>query len=228
MPRSVPIKVQWVPGHKGIEKANEQAKEAAKGHSSPGQDLPEKLHTPLPSSRLALKMGHNKQVRPTVACLFTESLRYQRLHVINPKVPSANYCKIVGGLPWHQSSILIQLWMGHIQLQQHLHKIGSSTTSICLACHQHEETIQHFLLTCTAHTWHLQSMITVLRQDALNISKLLSDPTSVEYMLNYVNATKCFHPQPPPPLQSPSPPIPPSPNLPVILHPAPNPPIIHL
>ncbi|KAF8479932.1 hypothetical protein JB92DRAFT_2766867, partial [Gautieria morchelliformis] len=89
---------------------------------------------------------------------------------------------------------LVQLRTGHAQLQRHLYKMGLVGTLLCPSCHQKEETVRHFLLSCIAHVRHRQPLINTLRCDALDLAKLLSDPDCIDYMLDYVHATKRFHP----------------------------------
>ena len=50
----IDLRVQWIPGHKDFapnEKADELAKQATKGESSPHLDLPKYLGNPYPSAR---------------------------------------------------------------------------------------------------------------------------------------------------------------------------------
>ena len=149
----------------------------------------------LPSSYSPKKTTQVKQHKKDFSALYPKSLRYDEMNVIDPKTPS-DYRELTGGLMWHQSSILIQLCTCHVQLNQHLHNIGVVASLICPACNSKAETVQHFLLSCISHVKHHKFMINALCQDALSISKLLSNPVYIPHVLNCISATKRFHPCP--------------------------------
>ena len=50
-----------------------------------------------------------------------------------------------------KTSIVTQLITGHAPLNKHLHRIGKAGLPLCPSCHEHEETIPHFILHCPAH-----------------------------------------------------------------------------
>lgn len=53
----IKVVISWVPGHMGMEgneRADEEAKKAAAGRSSPWRKLPIQLHSPLPRSRTSI------------------------------------------------------------------------------------------------------------------------------------------------------------------------------
>lgn len=103
--------------------------------------LPSILHLHLPHSKSACKTTYVKQLRGYISALFHRSPRYDKMHVIDPKAPLANYRELTTGLLHPQSSILIQLCTGHIQLNHHHCNIGAAPTLMCPACDVKEETV---------------------------------------------------------------------------------------
>ena len=69
------IEMRWTPGHEGIpenERADEEAKRAARGDSSPDDQLPETYKRTIPISRSAALQSHHKRVRSKVVESLTE------------------------------------------------------------------------------------------------------------------------------------------------------------
>ena len=62
----IDLRVHWIPSHKDFalnEKADEMAKRAAKGESSPNASLPKLLRHPLPFSIAAIKQDLKANVQ---------------------------------------------------------------------------------------------------------------------------------------------------------------------
>ena len=157
--KGVPIKVYWIPGHRGIpgnEEADKLAKQAATQQCKIKPLLPSILCSHLPHSKYACKTTYIKQLKSHIISLFHESLKYDKMHAINPKAPSANYRELTTGLLCCQSIILIQLHTGHTQLNCHFHNIGVVPTPMCPAYNAKEETVWYFLLSCMAYTKHCE------------------------------------------------------------------------
>ena len=146
--------------------------------------LPSILYSPLLPSKSAHKTNFTKQLKEDVCLLFQKPPRYNRIHAVDYKPPFSPYRELTAGLMWCQSSLSMQLHFRHAQLNGHLHNIGATATPVFPVCNRREETVRHFLFSCIAHTKHRQSLINALWRDALNISKILSDPTCIPYTLN--------------------------------------------
>ena len=47
--------------------------------------------------------------------------------------------------------IITQVIMGHIPLAKHLYQINKANSLVYPYCHEHEETVMHFILHCPTH-----------------------------------------------------------------------------
>ena len=71
------VEIWWIPGHEGIrenERADEEAKRAARGDSSPADLLPHTCSRTIPTSRSAARQSHPKKIKGDAASMFIESL----------------------------------------------------------------------------------------------------------------------------------------------------------
>jgi len=66
-------------------------------------------------------------------------------------MPLSRFRKITQNLLQVQVSLLVQLKMGHVPLQKHLHRIGKVNSPKCPVCHMRDKTVHHYLIACPAH-----------------------------------------------------------------------------
>jgi len=100
--RWLKIHVEWVPGHTNVagnESADELAKKAAEGISSPCQHLPPFLQNALPTSIIALKAACKTELHLLWVKLWKASLRFLKISCIDPCIPSNKACQILTGCP---------------------------------------------------------------------------------------------------------------------------------
>ncbi|KII84396.1 hypothetical protein PLICRDRAFT_66227, partial [Plicaturopsis crispa FD-325 SS-3] len=73
----------------------------------------------------------------------------------------------------------------------YLHRIRKAESPLCPACHQREETVHHFLVTCPAWDAQRHALKQALPwgERALTMRGLLSQPKSLEHLLRFVGNT---------------------------------------
>ena len=159
---------RWIPGHKGIkgnEKADKEAKLAAKGKSSLLADLPKLLKKTLPISKTALSQACKAQIDHECTETHLASRRIDRIKEIDPSMPSGRYAKYAKFLPRRHAAILIQLRSGHIPLNMYLHRIGKISSPLCQECGRNE-TVFHYLIECQRYAAQRKKVEMKLKRDA--------------------------------------------------------------
>ncbi|KAF5386072.1 hypothetical protein D9615_002179 [Tricholomella constricta] len=196
--RVIDLQIHWTPGHVDFgpnERADEIAKSAAQGSSSPPSTLPVYLrHKALPISIPALRQEHLANLQKRWKQRWKKSPRYPVIHAIDKSLPSRKFLKLVASLDRRQSALIAQLRTGHSPLNQHLFRIHRSETPSCPHCQGiTPETVRHFLLVCPHYQFerhhHLRRN---LRRKAESLSHLLSSPDALKHLLRFIHATKRF------------------------------------
>jgi len=134
----IDLQVHWVLGHQDFEpneKADEEAKKAAKGDSSKAKLLPSILRKRLPLSVSALRQGNMAKLSKRWTRRWKSSPRESLLKTIDNTAPSKKYLRIIGDLYRRQASLLFQLCSGHAGLNHHLFRIRRSESPSCPHCH---------------------------------------------------------------------------------------------
>ena len=104
------VTIRWVPGHSdvlGNEKADEQAKWAAKGDTTAPADLPPCLRKSLPISKAAVKRQFWGKLCEAVAQAWKASPRFRKLQRIDPTFTLAHFRKTIDDMPKDQSATLV-------------------------------------------------------------------------------------------------------------------------
>jgi len=191
----VRIGLRWTPGHVGVtgnERADEEAKKAAKGESSPNNQIPKSCQGKIPKSRAAEAQRQQKEAKKKATTLFSKLLRYQCMHEIDPTMPSAKFRKDTTNLSRGRAALLAQLRMGHAPLTKHLHRIGKSESPACPACLASNESVHHYLIACPAWAAQRRQMGSVIGRTAGSIRTLLSHPKVFEHLFQFINKTGRF------------------------------------
>ena len=189
------VTVHWIPGHSGVrgnERADINAKRAARGDSSPTKTLPACLRKALPVSKTAIRRQYNKRSMEEATRQWRASPRSTRVSRIDAAFSLSRFRKLVSDLPKSQISTLVRLRTGHIALNQHLHRIGKADTPVCPCCQRADETVHHFLLHCPAHAAARRALNDAMGRDSANLRKLLSTPDALTHLFTFIGATGRF------------------------------------
>jgi hypothetical protein len=189
------VVMRWVPGHEGIEgneRADEEAKKAAKGNASHEWEIPIECRGVLPISRAAEIQRHNAELNRQARATFAKSPRAPFAHEIDPTMPSAAFAKITKDMPRKQASLLIQLRTGHIALNKYMYKIGKTSSPTCTQCQSTQETVHHYLFRCPAFNEQRKRMEKRLKRGASSIKTLLGGHKAMKHLFRYIHDTRRF------------------------------------
>jgi len=149
------ITVRWIPGHEGLngsEKADEEAKRAAKGEGK--DDMGNKrgiLRKALPASKAATKQELNRRRAARIQRTFNTSKRSSKAKAIDPTMPSNKYRKATSKLPKANASIWTQMRTEHVATRAYLYKFKLTESPTCQQCGTGEETVAHYFRHCKAY-----------------------------------------------------------------------------
>src|SRR5882724_7354391 len=179
-------------GITGNERADREAKWAAKGESSEQRSLPAVCRDDLPTSRSAARQCYRKQISGKTKKWFESSPRCHRLRSIDPSMPSSRFRKDTQSMERWKTSLLVQLRTGHIPLQAHLKRISKTNSLTCLRCHKVDETVGHYLTECEAFATQRGRMERQLRRAAKSVSTLLTNPKAFACLFRFIHDTGRF------------------------------------
>ena len=165
------VEMIWIPGHKGAagnDRADELAKEAAKGASSDKKRLPTIFRKCLPTSTSATRQRLKAKVNEQWKDSWKSSPRFRKLAKIDGPMPAKTYARLIAPLNRTQASTLTQLRTNHYPLNSYLHRIKRSDHASCDACADDNaiEDIAHFLFTCPAYRHARLKLARATKRDA--------------------------------------------------------------
>ena len=91
--------------------------------------VPEYLTCHIPVTRP--KQGNMVKWQKEVQREWKVSLRYARMSRIDKNLFSNKYITLTDDMTCRDASLLIQLWTGHIPLNEHLHQIKRTPSPLC-------------------------------------------------------------------------------------------------
>jgi len=90
-------------------------------------------------------------------------------------MPSHLFIMATDELTTAQASMLMQLCMRHIPLNQFLHRIGKIDSLLCLACTSAEETVHHYIFDYPLHAYACYSLARKLGCQSTSLRYVLGD-----------------------------------------------------
>lgn len=190
------LTLRWIPGHRdldGNERADLEAKRAARGDSHPPDSLPRLLtNGPLPASLSKVRQTLRASFQAAAHAEWAHSPRAAPLAHIDPSLPSKKFLQLIMPLPRRQASLLIQLRTGHAPLNYHLHRITKAESPACPECGHPRETVAHFILDCVAFGAARARMAYRIGPAAHSLQALLTEPNALRHLFRYIHDTRRF------------------------------------
>ena len=181
--------------HRGNEKVDELAKDAADGHSIGRERLPHLLRNALPISASAIKQEFHRKIKVKWENGWEESDRSRRLADIDDNFPFTGFRKRTNALSRSQASLITQIRCGHIPLNSYLYRINKSETDLCQACLDGEdnlhckETVRHFLFECTAFRAEREELVGKISRSHLNLRDIMADTNRMRALATFIRKT---------------------------------------
>ena len=179
----------------GNEEADKEAKLAAEGESSDKTELPPCLRKPLGHSLSAMHQAHNDKLKFRWAALWAQSPWYHCLNLEDTLTPYLQkFLKYINSenISQKAASLIFQLQVRHVPLNQYLHWFKQANSPHCPACGHPEETAEHFLLQCPKYVHERWPLLNQARGSAPKLKKLLTSQKLLIPLANFIEATGRF------------------------------------
>ena len=192
------FKIAWISSHSdvpGNERADSEAKLAAKGKSSDRGALPILFRSPLPKNAAALKQHFYERLKLKWKVRWRKSPQHNRLSRHDPQFPPSTFYKTRDKLSCREASLLTQIRTGHIPLKSYLHRIKRADTPFCEHCLEDdnmEETLYHYLFECSGFAKERAVMARHIGRGSNDFKHILSNTRNTTHLIEYVTATKRF------------------------------------
>jgi ribonuclease HI len=193
------LTLRWTAGHVGIpgnEIADKEARKAAEGLSSDKPLLPVYLKRPLTINPSAASKSRNTKINQNWKRVWRDSKRGKAVTKIDKNTPSAHFLRSISkaDIPRRSASLVTQLLIGHIPLNEYLKRINKTDSANCPACGAGHETVRHFLLECPGYAherWALEKSLKKRHKD-LTLDNLLGDAEATIPLTNFISASLRF------------------------------------
>ncbi|KAF8602154.1 hypothetical protein BDV93DRAFT_444775 [Ceratobasidium sp. AG-I] len=84
---------------------------------------------------------------------------------------------------------LVQLRLGHFPTASYLYRFNLTDTPQCTHCYERAETIEHYLMNCTAHRAPRRVRDLALGAASRSLKALLTPGKATEHLMQYIYAT---------------------------------------
>jgi len=192
------FKIAWISSHSdvpGNERADSEAKLAAKGKSSDRGALPTLFRSPLPKNVAALKQHFHERLKLKWKARWQKSPQHNRLSRHDPQFPPSTFYKTRDKLSRREASLLMQIRTGHIPLKSYLYRINRTHNPLCEHCLEDdnmEETLRHYLFECRGFATERAIMARHIGRGSNDFKHILSNTRNITHLIEYVMATKRF------------------------------------
>ncbi len=191
--RTLQVHLAWIPGHEGVignEKADEGAKGAAEGDSTP---LPRHLTplTDIPRSAAATRAQGKINLRQEWTKRWKGSKHGRRVAKFDKSPPGKGALKAYQTMTKPECSIYTQLRSEHTGLNQYLSRFKIVDSPNCATCGV-RETVDHYLFSCRRFIDQRHSMRGSLGRITLNKYNLLGKGGCQKELFRYVRGTARF------------------------------------
>jgi ribonuclease HI len=189
------IEVAWCPGHKGIignERADVEAKKAAKGDSSEQRDLPGLLKQTLPGSVTTKRGVEKAKIWNRWDEEWAKSTRYQRMKRIDSTFNRKGFMKTAGGMNRKTASLLLQMRTEHVPLNAYLSRMKCTESRACPTCGARSESVFHYLTECRTYERQRSTMLEGHGRKVGMMEYLLSSAKGIKATMRFVEDTGRF------------------------------------
>ena len=140
----------------------------------------------LPQSIAARRQAYDEVLDKTWGQEWAASSWFARLHRIDPTMPSNRFQKVTLELNRQQTSIVVQLHMGHVPLMKYLSCMGKVDSPTCPSCQQEEESVHHYIFECPTWNYERWFLGRSLGRFAKSADQVLGTQKEITELLNYV------------------------------------------
>ena len=146
-------------------------------------------------STSALKQAFNDKAKNSWKAEWHNSKRYKRFpasDIISPS--SKKFLKLISdhSIPRKMASRIFQHRVGHVPLNEYLHRFKKVESARCPACGGAWETVAHFMLHCPSYAYERWALLKHTRANTPNLEDILSDPKACASLIKYIDATGRF------------------------------------